>query len=102
MFQVFDTSDLPAGVVNIVTGNRDHLTKYLTEHQDVESMWYFGSAEGSKFVEHTSAVNVKRTFVNYGIVRNWLDKEQGQGEEFLYNATECKNIWLPMGDIFAN
>ena len=37
--QVFDTSDLPGGVVNIVTGSRDHLTKFLTEHQDVEAMW---------------------------------------------------------------
>ena len=40
MSQVFDTSDLPGGVVNIITGSRDHLTKYLTEHQDVEAMWY--------------------------------------------------------------
>ena len=38
--QVFDTSDLPGGVVNIVTGSRDHLTKFLTEHQDVEAMWW--------------------------------------------------------------
>ena len=37
--QVFDTSDLPGGVVNIITGSRDHLTKFLTEHQDVEAMW---------------------------------------------------------------
>lgn len=99
---MFDTSDLPGGVVNIVTGDRDHLTKYLTEHQDVQAMWYFGTAEGSKFVEYTSAVNVKRTMVNYGLARNWLDKDQGQGEEFLLNSVECKNIWLPMGDIFAN
>ena len=39
IFQVFDTSDLPGGVVNIITGSRDHLTKYLTEHQDVQAMW---------------------------------------------------------------
>jgi len=30
------------------------------------------------------------------------DKTQGAGKEFLYQATECKNIWLPMGTIFAN
>ena len=101
-FQIFDTSDLPGGVVNIVTGDRDHLTKYLTEHQDVQAMWYFGSAEGSKFVEWSSAVNVKRTFVNYGQSRDWFDNAQGHGEEFLFHSTECKNIWLPMGDIFAN
>lgn len=102
MYQIFDTSDLPGGVVNIVTGDRDHLTKYLSEHQDVQAMWYFGSAEGSKFVEWSSSVNVKRTFVNYGQSRDWLDNSQGQGEEFLFHATECKNLWLPMGDIFAN
>jgi len=43
--QVFDTSDLPGGVVNILSGGRDHITKYLTEHQDVDAMWYFGTAE---------------------------------------------------------
>ena len=39
---------------------------------------YFGSAEGSKFVEHASAFNVKRTWVNYGISRDWSDPQQGQ------------------------
>ncbi|XP_067036183.1 aldehyde dehydrogenase family 16 member A1-like [Acropora muricata] len=102
MYQVFDTSDLPSSVVIIVTGDRDHLTKYLTEHEDVQAMWYFGSAEGSKFVECSSAVNVKRTFVNYGQSRDWFDNAQEHGEEFLFHSTECKNIWLPMGDIFAN
>ncbi|XP_060065469.1 aldehyde dehydrogenase family 16 member A1-like isoform X1 [Ylistrum balloti] len=102
LYQVFDTSDLPGGVVNILTGDRDHLSKYLTEHQDVQSMWYFGSAEGSGFVEYTSAENVKRTWVNYGIDRDWKDSEQGEGEEFLYQSVQCKNIWIPMGDTFAN
>ena len=102
LYQVFDTSDLPGGVVNIVTGSRDHLTKYLAEHQDVEAIWYFGSAEGSKFVETASCRNVKRSWVNYGLPRDWTSLEQGQGEEFLYQATEVKNIWLPMGEIFAN
>ncbi|KAK6170273.1 hypothetical protein SNE40_018701 [Patella caerulea] len=101
-YQVFDTSDLPGGVVNILTGDRDHLVKYLSEHQDVQAMWYFGTAEGSKFVEHASAENLKRTWVNYGVKRNWSDVEQGQGEEFLYQSVQVKNIWIPMGDIFAN
>ena len=92
VFQIFDTSDLPGVVVNIVTGDRDHLTKYLTEHQDVQAMWYFGSAEGSKFVEWSSAVNVKRTFVNYGQSRDWFDNAQGHGQEFLFHSTERRNI----------
>ena len=78
------------------------MTKYLSEHQNVDAMWYFGSPEGSKFVEHTSAVNVKRTWVNYGQPRDWMNKEQGQSEEFLYHSVQVKNVWLTMGDIFAN
>ncbi|XP_014677869.1 PREDICTED: aldehyde dehydrogenase-like isoform X2 [Priapulus caudatus] len=100
--QVFDTSDLPGGVVNILTGNRDHLTKYITEHQNVQAMWYFGSAEGAKFVETMSAENLKRTWVSYGETRDWSNPAQGQGEEFLYHACQVKNIWVPMGDVFAN
>jgi len=102
LYQVFETSDLPGGVVNILSGSRDHIAKYLVEHQNVDAMWYFGSQEGSKFVEHTSAVNVKRTWVDYGIARDWADERQGRGEEFLYHATQVKNVWLTMGDIFAN
>ena len=49
--KVFDTSDLPGGVVNIVTGDRDHLTVTLADHQDIDAVWYFGSAEGSKVVQ---------------------------------------------------
>ena len=82
VFQIFDTSDLPGGVVNIVTGDRDHLTKYLSEQQDVQAMLYFGSAEGSIFVECSSAVNVNRTFVNYSQSRDWFDIAQGVSVSF--------------------
>jgi len=102
LYQILETSDLPGGVLNILTGNRDHITKYLAEHQNIQSMWYFGNIEGSKFVEHTSAVNVKRTWVNYGVQRNWFDAQEGSGEEFLYHCTQVKNVWLTMGEIFAN
>lgn len=102
LYQVFETSDLPGGVVNILTGDRDHIFKYLVEHQDIQAAWYFGSAEGSKFVEYTSAESIKRTWVNYGLTRDWTCPKQGQGEEFLYQSTQCKNIWMPMGTTFAN
>ena len=97
-YQVLDTSDVPAGVVNIVTGNRDHLTKTLIEHEDVDSVWYFGTAEGSYHVEYESAANMKRTWVNYGIPRDWTNPEQGTGHEFLHEATQVKNIWVPTGE----
>ena len=97
LYQVLETSDLPAGVINIVTGQRDHLAKTLADHQDVDSIWYFGSAEGSYHVEHLSAKNMKRTLVDYGEERDWYDREQGEGHDFLHEATQVKNIWVPMG-----
>jgi len=97
LYQVLDTSDLPGGVINIVTGQRDVLAKTLVDHQDVDAMWYFGTAEGSYHVEYASAKNMKRTFVSYGETRDWMDKEQGEGQEFLLEATEVKNVWIPMG-----
>ena len=97
LYQVFDTSDLPAGVVNIVTGNRDHLIKTLVEHDDVDSLWYFGNVEGSRQVEERSAFNMKRTWVNYGEARDWTNKEQGAGEEFIHESIQVKNIWVPTG-----
>ncbi|KAK7107473.1 aldehyde dehydrogenase family 16 member A1-like [Littorina saxatilis] len=102
LYQVFDTSDLPGGVVNILTGNKDHLTRVLSEHHDVQAVWYFGSAEGSKFVEHAAAENVKRTWVNNGHERDFATPCQGQGEEFLFQSTQPKTVWIPMGEIFAN
>jgi len=98
LFQVLETSDLPGGVVNIVTGDRDHLTRTLVEHDDVGAMWYFGpDAVGSREVEARSATNMKRTWVNYGEERDWASEEQGEGKEFLREAVQVKNIWIPTG-----
>lgn len=47
----------PAGLVNVVTGDQDHLTRCLALHQDVQALWYFGSAQvfqGLKFHQQTS------------------------------------------------
>jgi aldehyde dehydrogenase (NAD+) len=95
-YQVMETSDLPAGVINIVTGKRDELTSVLAAHDDVDGVWYFGSAQGSEDVERLSAGNMKRTWVNYGRHRDWVS--DGEGEEFLHQATQVKNIWIPYGE----
>jgi aldehyde dehydrogenase (NAD+) len=98
LYQVFDTSDVPAGVINIVTGSRDALAGVLAAHDDVDALWYFGSRDGSTAVERASIGNLKRTWVNYGRARDWADPEQGLGEEFLRRAVEVKNIWAPFGE----
>jgi aldehyde dehydrogenase (NAD+) len=98
LYQVLDTSDLPGGVVNIVTGDQEVLTEVLAKHLDLEGLWYWGSRRGSRLVEEEAAASMKRTWVNYGLYHDWTDDEQGQGEAFLRHATEIKNIWIPYGE----
>ncbi|MBX3083205.1 MAG: aldehyde dehydrogenase family protein [Anaerolineae bacterium] len=97
-YQVLDTSDVPAGVVNIITGKHDALIKVMADHDDIDAVWYFGTAEGSKAVEAASIGNMKRTWVNNGHARQWTDKAQAEGAEFLREATQVKNIWTPYGE----
>jgi len=97
-YQVLETSDMPAGVLNIITGNHDELSTVLANHDDVDGLWYFGTKDGSKSVEHAAAENMKRTWVNYGKYRDWFDAQQGEGELFLRNCTQIKNIWIPYGE----
>ncbi|HXG96473.1 MAG TPA: aldehyde dehydrogenase family protein [Gemmatimonadales bacterium] len=94
---VLETSDVPAGVINVITGAKDAMAKVLAEHDDVDGMWYFGAAAGVKAVELASAANMKRTWTS-AQSRDWLDPRQGEGREFLRRATEVKNIWIPYGE----
>jgi len=96
LYQVLDTSDLPAGVVNIVTGTRKELAPVLAAHDDVDGIWFFGPREEAAEVERLSTGNMKRTWAEWE-PRDWLDAHEGQGEEFLREATQVKNIWVPYG-----
>ncbi len=96
--QVLEISDVPAGVVNIVTGERDELTETLAQHDQVDCVWYFGTKEGSAQVEAWSAATIKRTWVNHGRARDWMSVRHGEGRTFLRQATQIKNVWLPYGD----
>jgi len=49
-------------------------------------------------VERASSGNLKVTWVNYGVSRDWLSRAEGQGEEFLARASQIKNIWVPYGE----
>ncbi|MEZ4424092.1 MAG: aldehyde dehydrogenase family protein [Gemmatimonadota bacterium] len=95
--QVLETSDVPAGVVNVLTGFKDELAPVLAAHDDVAGLWYFGHREGSQEVERLSAGNLKRTWVDHGRSREWTGPS-GADEEFLREATQIKNIWVPYGE----
>ena len=96
-YGVLETSDLPDGVINIVTGDREALARVLAEHLDVDAVWYWGTAAGVKAVEEASAGNLKRTWASER-GRDWLDPASGEGREFLRHATQVKNIWIPYGE----
>ncbi len=97
-YQVLDTSDLPGGVVNIVTGDRDGLSKVLAEHDEVDGIWYVGPMAGSAMVEQASVGNLKQVWANHGRRRDWHDPVQAEGREFLRHAVQVKNIWVPYGE----
>jgi aldehyde dehydrogenase (NAD+) len=97
-YQVLETSDVPGGVINIVTGSRDELAEVLAAHDDVAGVWYFGAREGGAAVERLSIGNMKRTWTEQAGLRDWYDPEQGEGDEFLRQSTHVKNIWVPYGE----
>ena len=97
-YQILETSDVPAGVVNIITGNKDALAIVLAKHTNVEGVWFHGSAETSSQIEKGAAGNMKRTWVSNGLGYDWFDREQSEGQHILRRATEVKNVWIPYGD----
>jgi aldehyde dehydrogenase (NAD+) len=95
-YQIVDTSDVPPGALNIITGHRAELIDTLAGHDDVEGVWYFAADGRGADVERLAASNMKRTWIAPG--RDWFDERQATGEEFLRHATEIKNIWVPYGE----
>ncbi len=97
-YQVLETSDVPGGVVNIVTGDRAELVKILAEHDDVDALWVFGSQDASAAAERLSIGNLKRTLVDHGLALDWYDRAASEGPILLRHAVQVKNIWIPYGD----
>jgi aldehyde dehydrogenase (NAD+) len=95
-YQVLDTSDVPGGVVNIVTGPREELARTLADHDDVAALWYHGPREGAAAVEKASAGNLKPVWACRDV--NWLSDGEGQGADYLRRATQVKTIWVPYGE----
>ena len=92
LYQVFDTSDLPGGVVNIVTGPRGDLAQTLAAHDEVAALWMVGGDLAA--VERAAGGNLKPVWAPAH--RDWSGP-QAQGETFLRHATQTKTIWLPYG-----
>ena len=96
-YQIMETSDLPGGVVNIVTGDRESLTKTLVEHDGVDAQLYVGDAAGCKTVEELSIYNLKQIWTNKAKAIDWGNKDICESDYFLARTTQIKNVWVPYG-----
>jgi aldehyde dehydrogenase (NAD+) len=97
LYQVLDTSDVPGGVVNIVTGDPADLGETLARHLDVDALWSFSGRADAAKLEDASAGNLKRTWIDPAGNPDWT-KPEGGGRRFLDAATEVKTIWVPYGE----
>jgi aldehyde dehydrogenase (NAD+) len=98
LYQLFDTSDLPGGAVNIVTGYASQLLKTLAEHDDVDAVWCFADETAAAAAKAMSTGNLKQVWTSEGRAIDWFDAEQAEGRWFLEHAVQVKNIWVPYGE----
>ena len=98
LYQVFDTSDVPGGVVNLVAGIPGELGKTLAEHDSVDAIWSFRDAATATMAKAASIGNLKQVFTPHARRVDWLDPTQAEGRWFLHHATQVKNIWVPYGE----
>ncbi len=98
LYQLFDTSDVPAGAVNLVTGSASQLLKVLAEHDDVDAVWAFTDENAATLAKASSIGNLKQVWTNEGRAIDWFDPKYAEGRWFLEHATQVKNIWVPYGE----
>ena len=98
LYQIFDTSDLPGGALNIVTGYVSQLLKTLAEHDDVDAIWCHGDENTVASAKAMSIGNLKQVWTNEGRAIDWFDPKIAEGRWFLEHATQVKNIWVPYGE----
>jgi acyl-CoA reductase-like NAD-dependent aldehyde dehydrogenase len=95
--EVLNSSDLPGGVVNILTGNTQELLPYFSDHMDVNVICYTEiNVEALKLIKEKSATNVKRV-INYKN-KKWMN-EESQSPYFINDFQEVKTTWHPIENI---
>ncbi len=95
--EVLNSSDLPGGVVNILTGKPSELASWFTDHMDVNATLYCESdAVVQKMIREKSAVNLKR--IHFYDKINWYTDE-GQSPYFIMDTQEIKTTWHPVENI---
>jgi len=94
--EVLNSSDVPAGVVNILTGKSSELLETFSSHMDVNAIVYSRkNVDEIKKVQENSSLNVKRCFIRE---ENWMN-ESSQNPYFILDTTEIKTTWHPVENI---
>lgn len=93
--EVLQASDVPGGVVNILTGFRSELTEFFASHMDVNAIIYCdGGKQVATAVQEAAANNIKRVIDRTGI--NWSKLEAGH-PYLICDTQEVKTTWHPIG-----
>ena len=96
--EAFETSDVPAGVINLVSGLKSELVPWLAAHMDVNAIDTTGVAgEAIAAVQKTAAENVKRVIHFDGNGIGWSDARRSQSPYAIFEFQESKTVWHPIG-----
>ncbi|MGI8581225.1 MAG: aldehyde dehydrogenase family protein [Chitinophagaceae bacterium] len=95
--EVLNSSDVPGGVVNILTGKIPELASYFADHMDVNALVFCeNDADTQKMMQEKASLNLKRVVLYNKI--NWLT-ENGQSPYFIMDTQEIKTTWHPIENI---
>jgi acyl-CoA reductase-like NAD-dependent aldehyde dehydrogenase len=95
--EVLGTSDLPGGVVNILTGSVKELVSWFSDHMDVNATIYCeNDSSVQSSIREKSALNLKRVF--FYDKKDW-NSEEGQSPYFILDTQEIKTTWHPIENI---
>ena len=99
LYQVLDTSDVPGGYINILTAKDNELNSTLSKHENIDGIWYFGKSQNSQTdIIKNSTSNIKRYWCPNEKNIDWTNTSKEFLDEFLYQSTQIKNIWIPYGE----
>jgi acyl-CoA reductase-like NAD-dependent aldehyde dehydrogenase len=96
--EIFQTSDVPAGVINLISGLKSELVPWLASHMDVNAIDTTGVAGDARTaVQKTAAENVKRVVHFDADEIGWNDTRRSQSPYAIFEFQEMKTVWHPMG-----
>ncbi len=97
LVQVMETSDVPPGTVNVLSGIHGEVVPTLAAHDDVDQLWDFVADDLSGDSERLAAGNLKRVWVDREGTIDWLTLSKRHTGMLLRKGTRVKNIWVPYG-----